>query len=167
MAVVDKLSAVTRPIYDRKYSSLKRFSWPWRVLATYASFMTWLVSTPWLVIRSIAPYNFQDNLSSIESGFLDFVTPIITFVQDTSYKAFSVADSTADWTINTATHVYHNNLKGFEHNFDQFLRNVEHRVRILKDDGLNGITKALSFDVSVPAIHKTPLASTVIGEKLS
>lgn len=37
-----------------------------------------------------------------------------------------------DWAINTATHVYHNNLKGFEKTFDHLLRNTEHRVRILK-----------------------------------
>ncbi|GFR46515.1 hypothetical protein Agub_g8101 [Astrephomene gubernaculifera] len=167
MAVTDVLSPATRPIYGRKYSGLKRFSWPWRILATYTSFMTWLVSTPWLLVRMLAPYNFQDNLADIERAFLNFATPLVNFVQDTTYKAFSIADSTADWAITTALHVYNHNLKGFEHTFDHLLRNVEERVRILKVDGLNGIPKALSFDLSVPAIQKTPLANTAIGEKLS
>lgn len=33
----------TRPIYDKKYAPLKRISWPWRILATYTSFLTWCV----------------------------------------------------------------------------------------------------------------------------
>ncbi len=44
MAVTDMPtvhSTLSRPIYDRTYQPLKRFSWPWRLLATYASFMTW------------------------------------------------------------------------------------------------------------------------------
>ncbi|KAG2492114.1 hypothetical protein HYH03_009605 [Edaphochlamys debaryana] len=147
MAVTDVLSPLHRPIYDRKYPQLRRFSWPWRVLATYASFMTWLVSTPWLALRMIAPHNLQDNLQSVENTWFDFVTPIMNFVQDTSYKAFNIFDSMIDWTINTATHVYHNNLKDFEHTFDHFLRNIEHRVRILKNEGLTGIPNALSMDV--------------------
>ncbi|KAG2452689.1 hypothetical protein HYH02_002921 [Chlamydomonas schloesseri] len=167
MAVSDVLSPITKPIYDRKYSPLRRLSWAWRMLATYTSFMFWAASTPWLALRAIAPYNFQDNLSDIESAWLGFITPITNFVQDTSYKAFSIADSTIDWSINTATHIYHNNLKGFEHTFENILRNVEHRLRILKDDGLSGIGKALSFDVHTPVIQKTPLAHTTIGEKLS
>jgi hypothetical protein len=40
--------------------------------------------------------------------------------------------SQTDWAINTATHVYNHNLKGFEVTFDRTLRNIEHRVRILK-----------------------------------
>ncbi|KAG2427858.1 hypothetical protein HXX76_012178 [Chlamydomonas incerta] len=161
---VDMLS---RPIYDRKYAPLKRLSWAWRALATYVSFMTWLASTPWLAVRQLAPSNFQDTLSDVERSFLDFVTPITNFVQDTSYKAFSIADSTIDWSINTATHIYHNNLKGFEHTFNHFLNNMEHRVRILKDDGLSGIGKAISLDVHTPLMQKTPLAHTTLGEKLS
>ncbi|PNW74588.1 hypothetical protein CHLRE_12g491550v5 [Chlamydomonas reinhardtii] len=158
---------ISRPIYDRKYSPLRRLSWAWRSLATYASFITWLFSTPWLAVRQLAPNNFQDTLSEMERSFLDFVTPFANFAQDTSYKAFSIADSTIDWTINTASHIYQNNLKGFEHTFDHFLNNVEHRVRILKDDGLSGIGKALSYDVHTPLIQKTPLAHTTLGEKLS
>ncbi|GLC39343.1 hypothetical protein PLESTB_000895200 [Pleodorina starrii] len=167
------------PIYDRTYKPLKRFSWPWRLLATYTSFLSWLASTPWLLIRSVAPSNLQDNLTDIEHGFFNFITPIVNFVQDTTYKAFSIADATVDWAINTATHIYHNNLKGFEHTFDHALRNVEHRVRILKDDGLNGVPKALSFDLHTPGTtgltghsgnhHKgtNPLASVPIVDKLT
>ncbi|PNW74537.1 hypothetical protein CHLRE_12g492150v5 [Chlamydomonas reinhardtii] len=164
MAISDTLS---RPIYDRKYSPLRRLSWAWRILATYTSFLTWLVSTPWLALRAVAPYTVQDNLSDAESAWFGFFTPFATFVQDTSYKAFSIADSTIDWTINTASHIYHNNLKGFEQTFESILSNVEHRVRILKDDGLSGIGKALSYDVHTPLIQKTPLAHTALGEKLS
>lgn len=161
------VSPVSRPIFDRKYPQLRRFAWPWRILATYTTFLTWLASTPWLVLRSIAPYNFQDNLHDVERAFLSFVTPIVNFVQDTSYRVFAITDSFVDWAINTATHIYHNNLKGFEHTFDHVLRNIEHRVRLLKDDGLNGIGKALSLDLSTPLIQKTPLANTAIAQKLS
>ncbi len=41
MAIANTLSPLTRPIYDRKYPGLRRFSWVWRTLATYTSFMTW------------------------------------------------------------------------------------------------------------------------------
>ena len=41
MAISDTLS---RPIYDRKYSPLRRLSWAWRILATYTSFLTWWVA---------------------------------------------------------------------------------------------------------------------------
>ncbi|EFJ45523.1 hypothetical protein VOLCADRAFT_94281 [Volvox carteri f. nagariensis] len=169
MAVTEVLSAVRRPIYDRTYPKLKRFSWPWRLLATYTSFLTWLASTPWLLIRSLAPQNLQDNLADMERGFFNFVTPLVNFVQDTTFKAFHIADVTADWAINTATHVYQHNLKGFEHTFDHALRNVEHRVRILKDDGLNGIPKALSFDLHTPATNHrttTPPTSMPIAGKM-
>ncbi|GLC39335.1 hypothetical protein PLESTB_000896000 [Pleodorina starrii] len=108
-----------------------------------------------------------DNLTDIERGYFNFVTPIINFIQDTTYKVFSALDSTTDWAINTATHVYNNNLKGFENTFENVLLNLEHRVRILKNEGLNGIPKAVSFDVSVPAIHKTPLANTPLTEKFT
>ncbi|KXZ49869.1 hypothetical protein GPECTOR_19g320 [Gonium pectorale] len=161
------MATITRPIYDKKYPALKRFSWPWRILATYTTFITWAISTPWLLIRSLAPYNFQDNLASVEKTFFDFVTPIVNFVQDTAFKFFAIADNTTDWAINTATHIYNNNLKGFETGFENLLNNVEHRVRILKDEGLNGIPKALSFDVHTPAVQKTPLVGTLAGEKLS
>ncbi|PNH04947.1 hypothetical protein TSOC_008841 [Tetrabaena socialis] len=167
MAVSDTLSPLTRPIYDRKYTPLKRYSWPWRILATYTSFLTWLASTPWLLIRYVAPANFQDNLTDIERGFFNIVTPVVTFVQDTTFKGFAVADSATDWAINTAAHIYNHNLKGFEHTFENLLRNTEHRMRILKDGGLQGIGKALSFDLQTPLLQKTPLANTTIAEKLS
>ncbi|EFJ50773.1 hypothetical protein VOLCADRAFT_88631 [Volvox carteri f. nagariensis] len=169
------VTPTTRPIYDRAYPPLKRFSWPWRLLATYTSFLAWLASTPWLVVRSVAPANFKDNLDDLERSFFNVATPIVTFVQDTTNKIFATLDSTVcvgvvvgtDWAINTATHVYQHNLKGFEHTFENLLLNLEQRVRILKNEGLNGIPKAVSFDVSVPLVQKTPLANTPIAEKLS
>ena len=52
--------------------------------------------------------------------------------QDTAFRVFHVADYTADWLIINASHFYNSNLKGFEHTFDHLLRNLEHRVHLLK-----------------------------------
>lgn len=52
-----------------------------------------LVSTPWQIVRWLAPVNLQDNLADIESAFLNIARPIANFVQDTAYKAFSIFDS--------------------------------------------------------------------------
>jgi hypothetical protein len=35
----------------------------------------------------------QDTLADAERSFLSFATPIVTFVQDTTFKAFSITDS--------------------------------------------------------------------------
>lgn len=165
-------TSLSKPVYDRKYPSLKRFSWVWRILATYSSFVLWASTVPWLIVKWLAPANLQDNLWDIESAFLNIATPIINLVQDTAYKAFSIFDSTVDWFINTSTRFYNTNLKGFEKNFDHLLHNVEHRVKLLKDNGLSGITQALSFDLgnypsSVAASVQKPLvkAADNIGLK--
>ncbi len=51
-----------------------------------------------------------------------------------------------DWLINTLTHFYHHNLKGFEKNFDIVLKNVEHRVRLLKVGGQQDCDSGLVDD---------------------
>lgn len=38
-----KMGIQAGAIYHRHYPALKRFSWVWRILATYTSFMTWCV----------------------------------------------------------------------------------------------------------------------------
>lgn len=43
-----------------------------------------------------------------------------------------MVDYTTDWAIINITHFYNFNLKGFEHTFEHFLGNLEHRVRLLK-----------------------------------
>lgn len=162
------LSPTKRPIYDRNYPPLKRFSWVWRLLATYWTFVSWAVSLPWLVVRWLAPANLQDNLSDFENTFFNFTTPVINFIQDTAYRVFHLADYTTDWAITNSAHFYQHNLKGFEHTFEHFLRNLEHRVRLLKDNGLSGIGPALSLDVGKggpnPIIANTPLVHTPLAK---
>jgi hypothetical protein len=166
--VATQLSPTKRPIYDRNYPSLKRFSWVWRGLATYWTFMSWFVSIPLLILNWIAPANLKDNLADFEQAIFNVLTPVVNFIQDTTYRFFHIADYTADWAIVNSTHFYNSNLKGFEHTFEHFLRNLEHRVKLLKDNGLSGIGPALSLDLGRggpnPLIANTPLAHTPLAK---
>lgn len=152
MAITNTLSPITRPIYDRSYGPLIHFNWVWRALATYSTFMFWLASTPWLLIRQVAPYNFQDTLHDAEHGWLGFITPLVNFSQDIAYKVFAIADSFSDWFFSLASNILHN---------------VEHRVRILKNDGLHGIPNALSLSMHTPLLAKTPLAYVPGADRLT
>ncbi len=77
--------------------------------------------------RTIRP---QDNLSDIEHGFLSFVTPIVNFIQDTSYKAFSIADA----TVSEGGHVF---LEGQQVK-KSFGNNWEHKGRTSAQPGSTG-----------------------------